>query len=152
MRCLSRSDVVTQKGSQQGFTLMELMIVVAIIGILVAVAFPSYQDYAIRGKLAEMKAAMSDGRVKIEQFFQDNKTYSGGGGANGCPPTIPASNEWFDFVCNTTATTYTITATGKAGTNVATFSYTINQANTRASNTPWGNSATCWVVKKGGEC
>jgi type IV pilus assembly protein PilE len=141
-----------QSGRQDGFTLIELMVVVAIIGILVAVAFPAYQDYAIRGKLAEMKAALSDGRVKMEQSFQDSKTYVVNGVANVCPPTIPGSTESFDIACNTAANTYTITATGKAGTNVSAFSYTINELNTRTSATPWGNSATCWVIKKGGVC
>lgn len=134
-----------QSGRQDGFTLIELMVVVAVIGILVAVAFPSYQDYAIRGKLAEMKATLSDGRVKMEQFFQDNKTYVNG--------TCPAATESFTYACdNESLTTFRITATGNPGSNVANFIYTINETNTRTSATPWGNSGTCWVIKKGGVC
>lgn len=129
--------------AQNGFTLVELMIVVAIIGILSAVAVPAYNDYVTRGKLAEATSALSDGRVKMEQFFQDNRTYAGG--------TCPAATTYFNFACsNLTATTYTITATGIG--NLSTYSYTINQTNTKSSNTPWGNSATCWVIKKGGAC
>lgn len=126
-----------------GFTLIELIIVVAVIGILTVVAFPSYNDYVIRGKIAEGLAALSDGRVKMEQFFQDNRTYVGG--------TCPAATESFTYACsNLTATTYTITATGKG--NVSAYSYTIDQANVRGSTTPWGNSTSCWVRKKGGTC
>jgi len=137
------------KHSGMGFTLIELMIVVAVIGLLTMVAFPSYQDYVIRGKLAEATSTLSDGRVKMEQFFQDNKTYVGG--------TCPAATESFTYACGAlTASTYTITATGRAGSSVAAFSYTIDQANahrTTGLKNGWGSvPQNCWITKKGGTC
>jgi len=129
--------------AQNGFTLVELMIVVAIIGILSAVAMPAYNDYVTRGKLTEATSTLSDGRVKMEQFFQDNRTYAGG--------TCPAATTYFTFACsNLSTTTYPITATGIG--NLSTYSNTINEANTKASATPWGNGATCWITKRGGTC
>ena len=76
------------KRIQQGFTLIELMIVVAIIGILAAVALPAYQDYTIRAKISEVILAMSACRTSITEVYQ-----SGG--------TAPVANEWG---CETTAT------------------------------------------------
>ena len=129
--------------TNKGFTLIELIITVAVIGILLVVGLPAYTDHVKRGKLAEGISALSDGRVKMEQFFQDNRTYIGG--------PAPAATPNFTYAAsNLSATTYTITATGLG--NLAGFVYTINEANTKASNTPWGNNATCWVVKKGGAC
>lgn len=126
-----------------GFTLIELMIVVAIVAILARIALPAYNDYIQRGRIPEATAGLSQGRVNMEQFFQDNRTYDGG--------PCPGNTTNFNFVCsNQTATTFTITATGTG--SMSTFSYTIDQANTRTSNTPWGNSGTCWVTKKGGAC
>jgi type IV pilus assembly protein PilA len=69
------------KRMQQGFTLIELMIVVAIIGILAAVALPAYQDYTIRAKMSEVILAMSACRTSITEVYQ-----SGG--------TPPAANQW----------------------------------------------------------
>jgi type IV pilus assembly protein PilE len=129
--------------TRKGFTLIELMIAVAVIGILVGVALPAYTDYATRGKLVEGTSALSDGRVKMEQFFQDNRTYFGG------PAPASTTNFTYDS-SNLSTTTYTITAIGIGG--LSAFSYTIDQTNTKASNTPWGNCATSWVTKKGGAC
>ena len=129
---------------QNGFTLIELMIVVVVIAILGAIGYPSYVDYVTRGKLAQATSGLSDGRVKLEQYFQDNRTYAGG-------PCPSASND-FTFTCtNLTAATYTITASGSTA-NTTGFSYTINQDNAKSSNTPWGNNASCWVIKKGNGC
>jgi type IV pilus assembly protein PilA len=70
------------KALQKGFTLIELMIVVAIIGILAAVALPAYQDYTIRAKVSELILAASSARTAIAEKFQadpSNTACAGGG-------------------------------------------------------------------------
>jgi type IV pilus assembly protein PilA len=67
---------------QKGFTLIELMIVVAIIGILAAVALPAYQDYTIRAKMSEVILAMSSCRTSITEVYQSG------------PTTAPAIDGW----------------------------------------------------------
>lgn len=139
---------------QSGFTLIEVMITVAIVAILAAIALPSYQDYVRRGNIPEATSELTARRTAMEQWFQDNRDYSAAGG----PCAAAWSGKNFGFACsNLTATTYMITATGNAGL-MSGFTYTIDQgvttANvlTRASTTPFGNNATCWVTRKGGLC
>lgn len=57
------------KQMQKGFTLIELMIVVAIIGILAAVALPAYQDYTVRAKMSEVVLAASGGKTAVSEFY-----------------------------------------------------------------------------------
>jgi len=131
-----------RRGACYGFTLIELMIAVAIVGILAAVALPSYQDYVRRGNIPEATSALGQGRIAMEQWFQDNRTYAGA--------PCPSNGKSFTFGCVTAATTFTITATGTG--TMSGFGYTIDQNNGRASTTPWGNGATCWVARKGDSC
>jgi type IV pilus assembly protein PilE len=136
----------------RGFTLIEVMIVVAIIGALAAIAMPMYNDYIIKSRVNEATAGLSDLRVKMEQFFQDNRTYAGAC-AVGTVTELPSNTKYFDFACsNLAATTYTVTATGKS--NMTGFVYTVNQANTRATTitgvSGWSSNAACWVVSKSG--
>ena len=136
-----------------GFTLIEVMVTVAIIAILAAVALPSYKDYIIRGHIPQATNGLSDMRIKLEQFFQDNRTYAGAC-TNGGPAT-PPTNPDFTFTCTiaTNGMSYELKAEGKSTMNG--FTYKLDEANvkkTTASPSGWGTSETCWVVGKGGRC
>lgn len=139
----------------RGFTLIELLIVIAIIGIIAAIAVPQYGDYVTRSKLTEAHATLSEHRVKMEQHFQDNRTYVGACAPGTVAPT--PTGRYFTYACsNLTATTFTVTATGVAGQGMNGFVFTINQANARATTTVatgWnGAGSTCWVTNKAGGC
>ena len=144
--------------SATGFTLIEVMITVAIVAILAAVAIPSYTDYITRSKIQEATTSLLAMRTKMEQFFQDQRTYSGACFPNTVAPK-PSGLKYFTIDCsNQTGTTYTVTATGIAGTDMAQFSFTIDQGNTRqTTGVPLGSGWTlpatnCWVTRKGGIC
>ena len=81
-----------KRSIQKGFTLIELMIVVAIIGILAAVALPAYQDYTKRAKLSEVILAASACRTSISEIYQTNSAVSlPAAGGWGCESSIPTS-------------------------------------------------------------
>lgn len=141
---------------QRGFTLIELMIVVAIVAILAAVALPAYNDYLLRGRLAEAHGELAAMRTKLESYYLDNRTYVGACAASTVAPLPTGANLRFTYTCpNLTATTYTVRAVGIAASGTGGFTYTIDQANVRSTTAVpagWTTNATCWVTKKGGIC
>ena len=128
-------------GRDGGFSLIELMIVVAIAAVLLSIAIPSYREYVRRGAIEEVTAALGAGRVVAEQYFLDNRTY--------VDAPCPTSTAQFAIACEFDVATYTMTATGSG--NMANFVYTLNEADARTTAGPWGAGA-CWITRKGDTC
>jgi len=158
--------------SASGFTLIELMITVAVIAVLSAIALPSYTDYVTRSKFAEAYAHLADLRVKMEQSYLDSRRYSTDAAGGTC--IIPGGNaptaqgaRYFDFVCassNPNATgdqEYVLTARGKASEQLDGIAFTVNHGNTKTTvvtaSTPmagkgYADNGACWVRKKPSVC
>ena len=136
---------------QAGFTLIEIMIAVAVIGILTAIALPSYNGYMMRARLSEAFTGLSGAQPKLEQHWSNERTYAGFDTAAG---QMPQASQNFTFTLTTaTASSYVLTATGRNG--AANFSFTIDQNGNRVTTgvpSGWTSSTTCWVDRKEGKC
>lgn len=159
MNILQGNVRVALRGRDSGFTLIELMIVVAIVGVLAAVAIPAYSDYVTRAKITEATALLSSKRAQMEQYFQDNRAYDTAAAA--CVESTRTDN--FEYSCDVASTgsaagkSYTITAAG-VGSMIG-FTYTIDQTNSRKSKIEspakesWRVSEQpCWITSKGQAC
>jgi type IV pilus assembly protein PilE len=144
----------------RGFTLIELLITVVVLGILAAIALPSYTSYITRSKLTEAHSQLSDLRVKLEQRFQDARSYAN------CGTIVAAATgtKYFDYTCPAVAdpvNTFIIQAAGKAGTELEGIAFTVTESNARATTVTGGSKMAtkgftsntgCWVTKKPNQC
>lgn len=155
----SRTAARAERLRAAGFTLIEVMVTVAIVAILASVALPAYTDYVRRGQLPEAFSSLADYRIKMEQYYQDNRNYGGAACADAGPPAwatfAPAGAKNFTYACARTnaGQGYLITATGKTGTAVAGHAYTIDHANAQVTTQFKGaaSTKTCWL-SRGSEC
>ena len=141
-----------------GFTLIEVMVTVGIVAILAAVALPAYRDHVMRGRISEATSNLATMRVRLEQFYQDNRTYE-----DACEEEtgiVPPDDD-FTYSCleveeDLADTTFTAQASGVENGLMDGFTYTIDQSNARRTTAlpdGWGSvPQNCWVIKKGGIC
>ncbi len=155
--CAGAAQRLCMSRQTRGFTLIEVMIAVAIVGILTAIALPAYRNYELRAELVAGTNQLSTERTLMEQFYQDNRTYVGGPCATS--QSVGSSGAKFNVACTATptATAYTITATGTGA--VAGFAFTIDQSGNQTTTSlpsDWGGAPTtpytCWIMAKGAQC
>src|SRR5690554_7432603 len=98
---------VNTRYTEKGFTLVELMIVVAVVGILAAIAYPSYMDSVRKSNRADAKAALNDAAQQMQRCYTLNSSYSG------CESNVATTSPegFYTIGVNGTDTTYTLTAT-----------------------------------------
>lgn len=104
--------------STRGFTLIEVMITVAIVGILAAIAYPSYQQYVLRSHRSEGMALLSEAAARMERYYAQNSTYATatpnrlGLTSTANATTVNSTNGYYSLSLGTpTATTYNLSAT-----------------------------------------
>jgi type IV pilus assembly protein PilE len=112
MTAYKRNILENNSRGYGGFTLIELMIVVVIVGILAAIAYPSYQQYARETKRADAHAALLRIATLEEKFFSNNNTYTTSTTALGYAANPAASNDgyWAISITSVGPTTFTLTA------------------------------------------
>jgi type IV pilus assembly protein PilE len=147
-----------------GFTLIEVMVTVAIIGILAAIALPAYSSYVIRGKLVAGTNSLAALRTQMEQYYQDNRQYTSVSTSIVSPclaATTASTSNTFVVGCTAPSsalkdTSYILTATGTGPTDGAV--YTVDQYNNMATlglPKSWGDLPAnhgCWLMRKGDSC
>jgi type IV pilus assembly protein PilE len=127
-----------------GFTLVELMIVVAIIGVIAAIAYPAYQDYLLSSRRSDAMQELIRVQTLQEKWRANNTTYGSLADIGGDATT--AEGYYNIAVTNTSGTGYTATATATgvqaADTDCATFTLTVSAGNSRGAKT--ATSGSCW--------
>lgn len=133
-----------------GFTLVELMITVAIIGIIAAFAFPSYTSYVVRGNRAAAESYMLELASLQERFMVDNRAYAASLAALNAPATPASVSAYYQITVTAPAAatppSYTITATpigSQASRDTGCGTLALNQAGDKSTSGPSG-AAGCW--------
>ncbi len=136
--------------TQAAFTLIELMIVVAVIGVLAAVAYPSYRDYIAKARRGDAVTVLMENAQWMERYFTQNNSYLNGG-ANPVLPILEAPKDgaakYYDitFSGTNTQTTFTLTATPKGA--MATDpcgTFTLTEAGVKGNSGGTLASQICW--------
>lgn len=127
-----------------GFTLIELMVVVAIMAVLVAIGVPSYTSYVLKGKLTEGQTLLSDLQLRQEQYYADNRSY-----ADGMTPR--SAGKYFTATsCVTSSANQSYICTARM--TSPSFSYTVNDGGAKTTTKSDGSTVNCWLTSDSGTC
>lgn len=129
---------------QRGFTLVELMVTVAVVAILAGIALPSYNAYITRSRIPVGLEALTSYAMRMEQSYQDNGNY----GTSACRLSVPTASN-FTVSCSLTDSGQGFTATATGSGSLAGYTYSIDHNATRRTVAhPSGVPSTaCWSIK-----
>jgi len=140
---------------RRGFTTIEILIAVALVGVLATLALPSYGTYIARARLLDAATRLSDHRAKMEQYFLDRRSYVDASGSCGAAPPAAAPADPFDVACSATPSSYRIVATGRAAGGMSGFALAVDESGQRttiAVPAGWTRTADCWTTRPDGTC
>ena len=104
-------NIQQMHSNSKGFTLIELMIVVAIIGVLAAVALPAYSDYTVRARVSEIILAASGCRTNVTEYVQTEGVFPADNGDAGCGGSLDGTAQATQYVASVTVAAGVVTAT-----------------------------------------
>jgi type IV pilus assembly protein PilE len=128
--------------TNRGFTLIEIMIVIAIIGIVITIGYPSLTEYVKKGRRTEVAGLLSEQAQLLERFYSKNNVYTNATG-------LSAGNDFYTITPTLTDQTFLLTAVRKTGTAMANdkcgdFTITNTGVRSMANATPGLTSKDCW--------
>ena len=142
---------------KKGFTLVELLVVMIIVGILATIAFPSYREYVARARRSDGQAALLDLASRLERFYSERNTYQsatiGTGGSTDVLSRTTSSENWYTLsITSATANAYNLQATpvgAQATADTRCQSLTLNSLGAKGvasgpAGAPTGTAADCW--------
>lgn len=142
----------------RGFTMIEMLVTVAIVGIMASIAMPMYFDNVTRGKLIDGTTKLADFKIKMDKYFADNRTYLNGA-ACGVPNPVVTGADYFAVTCGApgpppTANTYVLWSSGIPAKGMALHRFVVDQTDAKSSTGPagWLGSGVCWAMRKDGTC
>jgi len=153
LRCLPLS---LASGERRGFSLIELMVALAIATILAVVTVPSYRDHVLRSRIPEATSGLLLAGMRLEQYYQDHRSYASAVAA-GCGVPMPQAGE-FAFSCTVPSDgqSFLLSALGRGDGAMAGFTYTLDHLGaqrTMALPAAWGKAPVdCWIEKRMARC